>query len=374
VTGFGEVNDMPTASRDFTETAGSLSQRQFASDNYSGICPEAWRAMAAANSGHARSYGEDEWTRRACGQIREVFEIDCEVFFTFNGTAANALVVATLCQPYHGFICHESAHLETDECGAPEFFSNGSKVLLVPGANGKLDLAAVERVVTRRSDIHYPKPHAVSLTQATELGTVYSPDEVQAVGDMARQLGLRVHMDGARLANAIAGLGVAPKEITWKAGVDVLCLGGTKNGLAVGDAVVFFDCELAHEFDYRCKQAGQLASKMRFLAAPWLGLLENGAWLHHAAHANDCARRLQEGLQGIPAVTILYPCQANSVFVEMPEAMAEELRRRGWVFYTFIGGGVRLMCSWDTTPEDVDALLGAIRDVAANLPGASGKR
>ncbi len=374
LTGVNEVDEMRTSPRDLTETASTFSRRQFASDNYSGICPEAWHAMAEANRGHARSYGEDEWTRRACDRIREVFETGCEVFFTFNGTAANALVLATLCQPYHSLICHESAHLETDECGAPEFFSNGSKVLLVPGENGKLDLAAVERAVTRRSDIHYPKPHAVSLTQATELGTVYSPDEVRAVGELARRLGLRVHMDGARLANAIAGLGVVPKEITWKAGVDVLCLGGTKNGLAVGEAVVFFDPELAHEFDYRCKQAGQLASKMRFLTAPWLGVLDNGAWLRHAGHANDCARRLRQGLEGIPAISILYPSQANSVFVEMPEEMAEELRRRGWVFYTFIGGGARLMCSWDTTPEDVDALLADIRDVAANLPGASGRR
>lgn len=340
--------------------------RQFASDNHSGICPEAWAALSAANVGHAPAYGDDEWTRRACERLREVFETDCDVFFTFNGTAANSLVVATLCKPYHSILVHETAHLETDECGAPEFFSNGSKVLLVPGEHGKVDLAAIEHAVTRRSDIHYPKPHAVSITQATELGTVYSVAEIRAVGELARRLSLRVHMDGARLANALATLDVAPAEVTWKAGVDVLCLGGTKNGLPFGEAVVFFDRALAEEFDFRCKQAGQLCAKMRFLAAPFAEVLADGVWLRHAAHANRCAERLAERLRGIPGVRILFPRQANSVFVDMPASVAEGLRSLGWRFYTFIGsGGARLMCSWDTTDEDVDALVRDICDLAA---------
>lgn len=340
-------------------------RRQFASDNYAGICPEAWEAMAAANVGHACSYGEDEWTRRACDRLRAIFETDCEVFFTFNGTAANSLAVATLCQPYHSIIVHETAHLETDECGAPEFFSNGTKVLLVPGAGGKLDLAAIEHTVKRRSDIHYPKPHAVSITQATELGTVYSVGEVAAVGELARRLGLRVHMDGARLANALATLNVPPKEITWKAGVDVLCLGGTKNGMAVGEAVVFFGRALAEEFDYRCKQAGQLGSKMRFLAGPWIGMLDGGAWLRRAAHANECARRLEAEVRRIPGLRVLFACEANSVFVDMPRAVADGMHGRGWHFYTFIGaGGARLMCSWDTTEDDIAAFVRDLREVA----------
>jgi threonine aldolase len=220
--------------------------------------------------------------------------------------------------------------------------------------------------VTRRSDIHYPKPHAVSITQATELGTVYSVAEIRAVGELARRLSLRVHMDGARLANALATLDVAPAEVTWKAGVDVLCLGGTKNGLPFGEAVVFFDRALAEEFDFRCKQAGQLCAKMRFLAAPFAEVLADGVWLRHAAHANRCAERLAERLRGIPGVRILFPRQANSVFVDMPASVAEGLRSRGWRFYTFIGsGGARLMCSWDTTDEDVDALVRDICDLAA---------
>ncbi|HEY0551298.1 MAG TPA: low specificity L-threonine aldolase, partial [Verrucomicrobiae bacterium] len=249
-------------------------RRQFASDNYAGICPEAWQAMEQANGGHERSYGDDRWTEEAANLIRDIFETDCEVFFAFNGTAANSLSLAALCQSYHSILCSEVAHVETDECGAPEFFSNGTKVLLVPGANGKLDPAGVERMVKKRTDIHFPKPRVVSLTQATELGTVYTPDEIKAVWAKAKSCGLRMHMDGARFANAVASLGCAPKEITWQAGVDVLCFGGTKNGMAVGDAVVFFNRELAAEFDYRCKQAGQLASKMRFLSAPWVGMLQ----------------------------------------------------------------------------------------------------
>lgn len=340
-------------------------KRQFASDNYAGICPEAWSAMHAANDGHVLAYGQDEWTRKACDLLREFFETDCEVFFTFSGTAANSLVVATLCKPYHSIIVHETAHLETDECGAPEFFSNGSKVLLVPGREGKVDLSAVESAVKRRSDIHYPKPHAVSVTQATELGTVYSVSELHALGEQARALGLRVHMDGARLANALATLGVPPKEVTWKTGVDVLCLGGAKSGLAFGEAVIFFDRQLADEFDYRCKQAGQLCAKMRFLSAPWLGMLSDGAWLRHAAHANRCAASLADRLEGIPGIRIMFPPQANSVFVELPEVLARELQNRGWTFYTFIGcGSARFMCSWDTSEQDVENLAGDIRELA----------
>ncbi len=337
---------------------------RFASDNYAGICPEALQAMIAANRGPAHSYGEDEWTRRACEMLRERFETDCEVFFVFNGTAANALAVATLCKPFHSVICHESAHLETDECGAPEFFSSGSKVLLVRGANGKVDLAEIERLVRQRTDIHYPKPHALSITQSTEVGTVYSVDEIRQVGLLAKALHLRLHMDGARLANALATLEVPLKEITWKAGVDVVCLGGAKNGAALGEAVVFFDRRLAEEFDFRCKQAGQLASKMRFLSAQWLGLLEDDVWLRNARRANACARLLAEQLRTVPGVTILFPCQANAVFVEMPAALAAALRQRGWHFYTFIGNAARFMCSWSTTEADVAALAADFRACA----------
>src|ERR1043165_9184374 len=322
-------------------------RRQFGADNYAGISPEAWKALEEANRGHAPGYGDDLYTDRAADLIRGLFETKCEVFFVFNGTAANSLSLASLCQSYHSIVCSEIAHVETDECGAPEFFSNGTKVLIGQSPNGKLDPVAVENVVLKRKDIHYPKPRALSITQATEVGTVYSIAELQALGKKARELGLKVHMDGARFANAVASLDAAPKEITWKAGVDVLCFGGTKNGTHVGDAVVFFNKELAHEFDYRCKQAGQLASKMRFLSAPWVGRLKDGAWLRHAAHANAMAQLLHELLSEISEVKILFPRQANSVFAELPPHVIAALREAGWNFYTFIGqGGCRLMCAW----------------------------
>ena len=340
--------------------------QHFASDNYAGICPEALAALLAANDGHVRSYGDDEWTLRAADRLRELFETECDVYFVFNGTAANSLALAALCQSYHSVICQQLAHVETDECGAPEFFSNGAKLLAVAGEQGKLTPAAIVDVVTRRRDIHYPRPKVVTLTQATEVGTVYQPDELRAIADTAHELGLRVHMDGARFANAVAGLGLSPADVSWRTGVDVLCFGGTKMGLPVGEAVVFFDRRLSEDFAYRCKQAGQLASKMRFLSAPWLGILENGAWLRHAAHANAMARRLAAGLAEGTGWPALFPVQANGVFVRLPSRIEEGLRARGWLFYNFIGaGGVRLMCGWDTAPETVDRLLDDIRDLSA---------
>ena len=343
-------------------------RRQFASDNYAGICPEAWAAMAEANAGHALSYGEDPWTQEASDLLRSVFETECEVFFVFNGTSANSLALAAMCQSYHSIVCHETAHVETDECGAPEFFSNGTKVLTVGGPRGKIDPAAIEHVVRRRADIHYPKPRVVSVTQATECGTLYTPDDLKAIWSRAKSLDLRIHMDGARFANAVAALGVTPKEITWQAGVDVLCFGGTKNGMAVGEAVVFFDRALAREFEYRCKQAGQLASKMRFLAAPWVGMLRSGAWLERARNANAMAARLEDALRAAD-VEIVHPREVNSVFVRFPPGAADALRARGWHFYDFIAaGGSRLMCAWDTAAEDVAAFEADVRDV---LKGAA---
>jgi len=340
--------------------------RSFASDNNAGICPEALQALLAANAGHAPGYGDDEWTRRVSDRLRALFETDCDVYFVFNGTAANSLALASLCQSYHSVICHELAHVETDECGGPEFFSNGSKLLPARGAGGKLAPEAVLEAVARRSDIHYPKPRVVTLTQATEVGTVYRPAEIAAITELAHAKGLRVHMDGARFCNAVASLGVAPAEITWRAGVDVLCFGGTKMGLPVGEAVVFFDRKLSEDFAWRCKQAGQLASKMRFLSAPWLGMLEGGAWLRHAAHANAMAQRLAAGLAAIAGARLLFPVEANGVFVDLPQTVQDGLRERGWRFYTFIAaGGARLMCSWDTTPESVDALLADLRELSS---------
>jgi threonine aldolase len=338
--------------------------QQFASDNYSGMCPEALAAIEDANRGHAPAYGNDPWTAAAADAFREMFEADCEVFFAFNGTAANSLALASLCQSYHGVICCESSHVETDECGAPEFFSNGSKLLVAQSADGKHTPAVIQEIATKRQDIHYPKPRAVTITQSTETGLVYTPEELAAIAAVCRDHSLRIHMDGARFANACAGLGCSPAELTWKSGIDVLCFGGTKNGMAVGEAILFFDRKLAEDFDYRCKQAAQLSSKMRFLAAPWVGMLESGAWLRNAAHANACARYLTDRLSGIPGVQIVSPVEANAVFVKASDATLEALRQRGWKFYTFIGGAARFMCSWDTNRERIDELCSDLRHCA----------
>ena len=330
---------------------------QFASDNTSGICPEALDALHQASQGFAPPYGEDSWTAQAADALRDLFETECEIFFCFNGTAANSMSLAHLCRPFHSVIAAETAHVEHDECGGPEFFSHGSKLLLGRAPEGRLNPAAIEEILARRSDIHFPKPQVVTVTQSTELGTCYTPAELAEIGDLCRRRGLRLHMDGARFANAVAALGTSPRSLTWELGVDVLCFGGTKNGLPIGEAVVFFERELAREFDYRCKQAGQLASKMRYLAAPWVNMLRSGAWLSHAEHANALAARLATGLSTCPGVHLARPAMVNSVFVDLEAAVADRLRAGGVRFYDRIDGRARLMCSWATTVDDVDEVI-----------------
>lgn len=341
--------------------------QQFASDNYAGICPEAWQAMQIANQGHTTSYGDDPWTAKAADAFRELFETECEVYFVFNGTAANSLALASLCQSYHGVICCDQSHVETDECGAPEFFSNGSKILVAPSVDGKLTPEAIRELATKRRDIHYPKPRVVTITQSTETGRVYSMAELGAISDACKEHGLYLHMDGARFANACASLGCRPSEMTWRNGVDVLGFGGTKNGMAVGEAVLFFDRKLAVDFDYRCKQAGQLASKMRFLSAPWVGMLESGAWLRNATHANRCAQYFAKQVENIPGVRLTGPVEANAAFLEASEDVLNRVRERGWKFYTFIGGAARVMFAWDTDMARIDAFCRDLRACAASL-------
>jgi threonine aldolase len=337
--------------------------QQFASDNYSGICPEAWAAMQEANHGHATAYGDDPWTARASDLFRELFETDCEVFFAFNGTAANSLSLASLCQSYHSVICAQTAHVETDECGAPEFFSNGSKLLTAQTIDGKMTPEAIRTLATSRQDIHFPRPKAVTITQSTETGRVYSLDQLKAISETTRELKMHLHMDGARFANAMAHIGCTPAEMTWKSGVEVLCFGGTKNGMAVGEAILFFNRALAEDFDYRCKQAGQLASKMRFLSSPWVGMLESGAWKRNGEHANAMAKRLQTAIKDVANASIMFDVEANAVFLMGSEPHLQQLRERGWRFYTFIGGGARFMFAWDTDPARVDQLAADIRAI-----------
>jgi threonine aldolase len=342
----------------------------FASDNTAGICPEALAAIQAANPGHQPGYGEDDLTAQAVARLRDVFETDCAAFFVFNGTAANALALGAACRSHHGILCHELSHVNTDECSAPEFFTGGAKVIPLPGANAKLEPAVVAAAMHRGHGVHYNKPGALSLTQATELGTLYTPAEIGALAEVAHARGLAVHMDGARFANAAAALhardGTTPAGFTWRAGVDVLSFGGTKNGMLTTEVVVCFNRELARDFAWRVKQSGQLASKQRFAAAQWAAMLGDGAWLRHAAHANAMARRLAAGLQALPGCTAALPTEANGVFITMPPALAANLLARGWHFYPFFADNVhRLMCGWDTSPAKVEAFLADARRLGA---------
>jgi threonine aldolase len=342
-----------------------LERHEFASDNTAPICPEAWAAFHEANADYAAAYGEDRWTARVCDRIREIFETDCDVYFVFTGTAANALALAQVCRPFRSIICHQHAHIQTDECGAPEFFTGGSKLFLIGGANGKIDIGRTKTLLMRKNEVHSHKPGAISIAQATEFGTVYTREEIAAIVDLARSNELFVHMDGARFANAVASLNCSPRTITWEVGVDVLCFGATKNGIAAGELVIFFNKKISREFDYRVKQAGQLGSKMRFLAASWLGVLTGDVWLRNAQHANHAARELARRLQRKANVEIVFPVEANAVFARMDDQLARDLQACGWRFYKFIEPDVyRLMGSWATTERDVGDF---IRDVAKSL-------
>jgi len=341
-----------------------VDRQDFASDNTASICPEAWAALQEANASYAAAYGEDRWTAALCDRIREIFETDCDVYFVFTGTAANALALAQMCPSFRSIICYQNAHLQTDECGAPEFFTSGSKLVLVGGANGKLGIGQMRALLKRQTDLHSHKLGAISIAQATEFGTVYTRDEIAAIGGLARSRNLFLHLDGARFANAIVSLNCTPRAVTWEIGVDVLCFGGTKNGTAAGELVIFFNKEISKEFDYRLKQAGQLGAKMRFLAAQWLGLLKGDVWLRNARHANHMARQLAENLQRKADVEVVFPVEANAVFARMDDDFVRGLQADGWHFYKFIEPDIyRLMCSWATTESGIDDF---VRDVTRN--------
>jgi threonine aldolase len=322
----------------------------FASDNTAAATPEALEALMAANSGFTSGYGTDPVTARAADLVRELLDADCEVRFVASGTAANAISLAALCRPFEAVVAHEHAHVCTDETGAPGFFGQGLGLIGLPGASGKMELAALEAALAQPDVSYRQSPAALSLTNATEYGTVYSGQAIAALTAAAKARGYGVHLDGARLANAAAG-GFDLKSIKTL-GVDLLVVGGTKAGMPPTEAVAIFDRDIARRFDARLKQAGQLPSKGRFYAAPFIGMLENGAFLRHAAHANAMAKRLAAAMP----FAVRHPVEANGVFVEMDEATLARLHSSGWFAYRFLDGSVRFMCSWATTPEAVDSI------------------
>ena len=345
----------------------------FASDNTAPIAPEVMAAIEAVNHGRMASYGGDEITARLRALVCEVFETELEIFPVVTGTAANGLALASLAPPFGAVFCHETAHILLEECGAPEFYTGGAKLIGLPGGQGKLVPEGLDQAVAlaRASGVHHAKPAVVSLTQATEWGTIYRPEEIGALAASARAHGLRLHMDGARLANAIARLGCRPADITWRAGIDVLSLGLTKNGAMAAEAIVVFDPALAQGLAERRKRAGHLLSKMRFLSVQLLAMLEEGRWLRHAAHANAMADRLARGLGAIPGLRLVQPVEANELFVAMPQAMIDALLGAGFVFHDWInppgeaGPVIRLVPSFATGIDEVDALVDAAGRFAA---------
>ncbi|HVC02320.1 MAG TPA: beta-eliminating lyase-related protein [Steroidobacteraceae bacterium] len=350
-----------------------MPNRNFTSDN---VAPAAAAVMAAvndANQGDAASYGADALSARLQSVASTVFEKAVAVFPVATGTAANALALSQLVPPYGAVYCHETAHIVTDECGAPELYTGGAKLIGLPAADGKVDAQRLRAAIGLALDmgVHHVKPAAVSVTQATEWGTVYRPAEVAALAAIAREHGLGLHMDGARFANALAHLDCSPAEATWKCGVDVLSLGATKNGALCAEAVVFFDERLAADFARRRKRAGHLWSKMRFLSAQLLAYLSEGLWLANARQANAMAAALAAGLRAMPAARLVQPVEANELFVALPADAVEALERAGFLFYRWpvegLGGriAIRLVTSYATQAADVEVLLAALRSAAA---------
>jgi threonine aldolase len=338
--------------------------RGFASDNNSGAHPEIMAAIAAVNEGHVVAYGDDDYTAVATQRFREHFGDRAEAFMVFNGTGANVLSIEALARPHEAVICAATAHLNVDECGAPERIA-GIKLLGVETVDGKLTPGLVAERITGVGDQHASQPRVVSISEATEVGTVYTPEEIGALADLAHRHEMYLHVDGARLANAAAALDLPLRALTTDSGVDVLSFGGTKNGLLLGDAVVFLRSELARDFLFIRKQSMQLASKMRFLAAQFDALLSGDLWHRNASHANAMARRLADAIAGIDGVELAYPVQANGVFATLPTEAIGRLRDAlpaALPFYVWgeAAGTIRLMCSWDTTEDDVDGLAAAV--------------
>jgi threonine aldolase len=336
----------------------------FASDNYAGAHPAVLDAVTAANGGWAQAYGDDVWTARLRDRLRELLG-DVEAFPVFNGTGGNVTALAAVLRPYEAVVCPETAHINVDECGAPERIA-GAKLVDVPTPDGKLTPELLRGRLVGFGDQHHVQAKVVSISQSTELGTVYTPGEIAALAATAHEAGLLLHVDGARLVNAAEALGLELRELTSDCGVDLLTLGGTKSGLLGAEAVVFLRPDLAEGYLYARKQGTQLASKMRFVSAQLLRLFEGDLWRETAGHANAMARRLGDAVAAVPGVRIAYPLQANAVFAALPRPVIERLHER-YRFYVWdeSAGVVRWMCSWQTTAGDVDALAGAVGEAAA---------
>ncbi|MCU0543687.1 MAG: low specificity L-threonine aldolase [Oscillatoriaceae cyanobacterium Prado104] len=334
----------------------------FCSDNATGVSPEIMTAIAAANSGAAMPYGDDECTRRLQVKFSDLFETPVTVFPVATGSAANALALATVTPPYGAIYCHAASHINVDECGAPEFFTGGAKLVTVTGNHAKIAAESLKTTLDLAGQgiVHRVQPAAIGITQATEAGTVYNPAEISQISEVARSHNLYLHVDGARFANAVVSLGCSPADITWRAGVDILSFGATKNGAMAAEAVVFFDRELAATFPFRRKRGGHLFSKMRFLSAQLEAYITDDLWLRNASHANQMAAKIAQGLASIPEVNFCYPVEANEIFVQLPESIIARLLNRGFQFYRWESEGgctVRLVTAFNTKEADVNDFI-----------------
>ncbi len=337
--------------------------RGFASDNNSGVHPNILKALFEVNEGHTIAYGDDPFTQKAVERFKQIFGDGIEVFFVFIGSAANVLGLKALTQPHNAIICAETAHINVDECGAPERFT-GCKLLTVATSDGKLTIAGIQKHMHGFGFQHHSQPKVISISQVSELGTVYTVDEIRKLADFAHSHNMYLHMDGARLANAAVSLGKGFKEFTRDAGVDVLSFGGTKNGMMYGEAIIFFNPSLAQEFMYTRKQGLQLASKMRYISAQFLAYLQDGQWNSTAQHANSMAQLLANRVRSIRGVTITQPVHANAVFAIIPSAIIPELQKE-YFFYVWDEerSEVRWMTSWDTTPEDIERFANLLENL-----------
>lgn len=342
----------------------------FRSDNVAGVHPAILEALAAANIGTDASYGSDAWTARLQSRFAELFETSVRVLPVATGTAANALALSLLAKPWGAIYCSATGHIDDSECGAGEFFTGGAKIVTHAARHGKLQPDALEQAFAKAGFgmTHKVQPQVLNLTQGTERGTVYSLGELETLIGLAKERGMRVHMDGARFGNAVSRLGCTPAEVTWKSGVDVLSFGATKNGAMCTDAVVVFDPALFEEAGYRARRAGQVFSKMRFLSAQLLAYVENGRWLELAGNANAMASRLSEGLAALDGVELVDPVEMNEVFARFPQALIDGLEADGLGFYNRGGGEIRAVTAFDTTAEQVDTFLTAARRHAQPAP------
>jgi threonine aldolase len=337
--------------------------KTFASDNYSGVHPEVMAALQRANEGHAGSYGNDPFTASATKKFKEHFGNDAEVFFVYNGTAANVLGLSALTHSFHSVICAEGAHINVDESTAPEKFL-GCKLVHVPSPNGKITPEQINQKLSRQGDQHHPQVKVVSISQATEYGTVYDPGEIKMISKAAKDAQLYFHMDGSRLSNAAVTLKKSFRELTRDAGVDILSFGGTKNGMMFGEAIVIFDPALAADFQYRRKQGMQLHSKMRFISVQFEALLTNSLWERNATHTNSLAKKLAAKLRALPGISITQEVNANGVFAIFPRPIIAPLQN-DYPFYVWNESihEVRLMCSWDTTEDEVEQFVNRVREL-----------